>query len=553
MFVRIKASKNSPRKTVQICESYRIGKSVRQKILRHVGVASDTTHLQELKKLAQYLVEQMKKERLDPSLFDLPQFSGASVPPIEKINPPVINNTTPAIPVDLAKLKEEKRFVEGFHDIFGRLFSELGFHQFLSKRPSKTLLNILIARIANPSSKRCSQEFLDVEFGHTVALDTIYNMMDLLLPHQEAIQKHIASATCSLFHQEINVVLFDVTTLYFESVEQDELRDFGYSKDQKFHMTQVVLALASNEKGFPLGYKLFQGNTAEVSTLIQCVNAWKTILPIKEVFLVADRGMMTDKNLQALEDAQIKYVVAAKLKKCPQALQQHILTNQGTWTEVQKESHCKQDMLLSETRRLIVTYNEKRAQKDRQDRERILEKIQKRIGKSKNPKKLITNHGYVKYLQADGKIKISLNENKIAAEAAWDGFHGIITNDISSKAEELLTRYRRLWVIEECFRIQKNDLAMRPIFHWKPRRIEAHILICYMALALLRHAEWRIQLQQPGISIADIRRELARVQVSILTDIETEKRYRMPSSMSTKSKKIYQAMGVTRNFSAQEM
>lgn len=276
-------------------------------------------------------------------------------------------------------------------------------------------------------------------------------------------------------------------------------------------------------------------------------------MPIREVLLVADRGMMTDKNLLALENAKIKYVVAAKLKKYPKNIKERILTNQGTWVEVHKEQHCKQDMRLSDTRRLIVTYNEKRAQKDRLDRERILEKMQKRIGKSKNPKKLVTNHGYVKYLQAEGKVKLSINEEKVAEEASWDGFHGIVTNDTNSKAEELLERYRRLWIIEECFRIQKHDLKVRPIFHWKPRRIEAHILICYMTFALVRHAEWRIQLQQKAISLEDIRRELSRIQVSILTDRETEKRYCLPSNMSSKAKKIYQAMGVTRNLSAREI
>ncbi len=118
-------------------------------------------------------------------------------------------------------------------------------------------------------------------------------------------------------------------------------------------------------------------------------------------------------------------------------------------------------------------------------------------------------------------MKLTINQNKIAEEAAWDGFHGIVTNDTTSRAEELLERYRRLWIIEECFRVQKNNLAVRPIFHWRPQRIEAHILICYMTFTLVRHAEWRIQLQQKGISIEDIRRELGRVQVSILTDRET--------------------------------
>lgn len=553
MFIRVKpTNKNSPHKNVQICKSFRVGNKVRQKIIRHVGVAHDDAHLKELKNVAAYLIQQLKAEIQGPSLFDLP------TPLTEKAktetHPEVTQETlNPKIPVDLAALKEEKRIVEGFHDIFGKLFKELGFYQFLSKRPTKTLLDIIIARIANPASKRCSQEFLEAEFDRKIALDSIYNMMDLVLPYGDPIQKNIYQATCSLFKEEVNIVLFDVTTLYFESVCQDELRDFGYSKDQKFHMTQVVMALATNTEGFPLGYKLFPGNTGEVGTLLECLELWKTTLPIGEITLVADRAMMSEKNLKTLEDANIKYVIAAKLKKYSKDIKIKILKNEGLWIDLNKERHCKQEMILPNNRRLIVTFNEKRAKKDREDRERILEKMRKRLGKSKNPKKLVTNHGYAKFVQADGEVKLSINEEKIAEESNWDGFHGIVTNDTRASAEELLSRYRRLFVIEECFRIQKDDLAVRPIFHWKPERIQAHILICYMSFALVRHAEWRIQVQQKGISIRDIRRELQRVQASILRDQSTGKRYHLPSCMTQKAKKIYRAIGVTRNESAREI
>src|ERR1700733_5090958 len=149
MFIRIKTSNNSPRKSVQICESYRVGKSVRQKVLRHVGVAYDDAHLLKLKNLAKYLMEQLQKERTGPTLFEL---SPQEIPPQEQrvaFSVPSDEFHPPKLPVDLANLKEEKRLVEGFHNVFERLFQELGFHQFLSKRPSRILLDTIIARIAS--------------------------------------------------------------------------------------------------------------------------------------------------------------------------------------------------------------------------------------------------------------------------------------------------------------------------------------------------------------------------------------------------------------------
>lgn len=317
----------------------------------------------------------------------------------------------------------------------------------------------------------------------------------------------------------------------------------------------MVLALATNADGLPVGYQLFPGNTADVSTLLKCLEEWKKTLTIGQIVIVADRAMMSESNLTALESDStgIKYVIAAKLRKCAKDIKEKILKNEGQWIEFQEEHHCKQEFILPSKRKLIVTYSKNRAKKDREDRQRILEKIQKTIGKSKNPKKLITNRGYIKYLESNGKVDLKINEEKIAEEEAWDGFHGIITNDLETKSEELLARYRRLWVIEDSFRIHKHNLAVRPIFHYKPRRIEAHILLCYMAFCLIRHTQFRLRAHQKEISLDEIRRELQRVQASALEDEVTGKRYRIPSSMSSIAKTIYQVMGVKRELTPSQM
>src|SRR5271170_2212625 len=510
--------------------------------------------------------------------------------------------------VDLTNLFEQRRVVEGFHDIFGQIFRELGFNQILPQKQSEVLRDVLLARIAMPTSKHRAQEILAADFGRDIPLDRIYRMLDALLLKKDAVQKQVFSATQSLFAEQVNIVFFDVTTLYFESTEEDELRTFGYSKDQKFHMTQVVLALATNMAGLPVGYRLFPGNTAEVKTLLACLDEWKKILPIGEVFLVADRAMMSEANLAALENAQIKYVIAAKLKKMPPSIRKQILEKNGEALLFEEELVTKREFTLSNQRRLVVTHSPKREKKDRLDRERIVEKIQKRIGKSKNVKQLISNRGYSKFLKSEGEAELVLNADEISEEALWDGLHGVITNDTTSKSEELLARYRRLWVIEESFRIHKHHLAVRPIYHFKPERIEAHILLCYMAFTLVRHSAYRIDLQQKklypeplenwnldsakapavrsiakrsvlmqygplcdrrtpglwrsrnsnlltarGISVQDVRSELWRMQSSILRDKDTGKIYRLPSKMSADARSIYQAFGVPRCFGVREL
>jgi transposase len=151
-------------------------------------------------------------------------------------------------------------------------------------------------------------------------------MMDKLHERIPKIKELAFNSTLSLIpNKEINLVFFDVTTLYFESTEVDDLRAFGYSKDHRFNTTQIVLALATNEDGLPLGYELFSGNTAEVKTLLKAISAWESFMKIRDICFVADRAMFSKANLEALDLSGYRYIVAAKLKTLKGDLKEQIL------------------------------------------------------------------------------------------------------------------------------------------------------------------------------------------------------------------------------------
>jgi transposase len=560
MFIRIKSTPNSPRKSVQICEGIRKDGKVRQRVLRHVGVAKDEHHLAELKKLADVIKLQLIEEQKGPFLLPTKQlFTQAhadeqathlSTNLVEKAAE--ANAELPeSLTVDLRKLREKQRLVEGFHDVFGKLFRQFGFHHLLSKKQNEILKDILLARIAMPASKLRTQGMLSTDFGKDIPLERIYRMMDALILQKEDVQKRVFAVTEKLCFQEANLLLFDVTTLYFESTDTDELRNFGFSKDQKFHMTQVVLALATTGDGLPIGYRLFPGNTAEISTLLTCLDEWRKTLSIGKVVFVGDRGMMSEKNLQALEQAGVIYVVGSKLKKLPKPMQEQIL--QGPRQTDESKDQAVQDYRLENGRRLVVSHSLTRAVKDKKDRERGITKIYKRIGKGKNLKQLVPNYGYQKFLKTEGEGKLLLDEEKILQEETWDGFHGVITNAVDITVAELLGHYRRLWVIEESFRIQKHNLSIRPIYHFKSERIEAHILLCYMAFAMIRCLEFYMEKQQEPVTIEEMQHDLWRVQASILKDEETGRQYRVPSQTPQKAKKIYQVLGIERSLQPHEL
>ena len=557
MFIRINKTPNSPRKSIQIVESIRCGKKVTQKIIRYVGVAMDEAEEQKLKALAQDYMVKLRVEREQ----GLPP-TRVMVRPVIKLTPTIkktrgrpprkrLEAVVSPTEVRLKEVEEEARIIEGVHDVAGVMFDELYEGLLKSQRSMKLLKDLVLTRLVYPASKHRSQQVLENQFGKRHSLDTIYRLMDSLFPRIEAIKQHTFRKTHALFPDKIDVLFFDVTTLYFESVEVDSLRNFGYSKDCRFNTTQVVLALATNEVGLPIGYELFEGNRAEVTTLTLAIESWKTSFEVGSVCWVGDRGMFTAKNVTFLEEQGYQYIIAAKLRKLPKSVQMPLFEALNYRPTQLNQSLAWVAEFPYQQARLIVSYKSARALKDQHDRQRVLDKIQKTLGKNKkgNPHRFITNAGVKKFVTQDEQATLKVDEAKISHDASWDGLHGIISNIQETSAETLLARYAQLWVIEESFRLNKHTLQIRPIFHWKPERIHSHIALCYMAFSVLRHLQYRVNLTQK-LSVDTILNELLNVQASIHRHKHTNDRYRVPGYFTKQAQKIYKAFGLDRSLDA---
>jgi len=567
MYIRVTTTPKSPRKSVRVVESIRQGLKVKQIMIHNVGTAAGEKEIEKLRRLGRVWIaqEQLRREQsskqaglfkadtLKERISQIEQAEARTSPKaLGRKRRVKLRDVLPEEKVVLADLKEEQRIIEGIHDVGGHVFKQLGYDQLLSRKTDNTLLlDLVMMRLAKPSSKRQAQQILQKRFGRTHDLDAIYRLMDKLYPKIDDLKSATFNRTKAVIPEEIDILFFDCTTLYFESTDTDELRQFGYSKDHRFNTTQVVLALATNSDGLPIGYELFEGNKAEVTTLCACLETWKTMFKIKSVCFVADRAMMSDNNLKTLEDSNYTYVVAAKLRSLPKALQSDILIEKHYTVQSFGDHIGWIGEFEYKSRRLIVSYKTKRAHRDHYQREKILEKIKNRLGKEGDTKKLITNKGVKKYTKSESSQTV-LDQDKIDLETEWDGLHGIITNIKKDSAVSLLGRYARLWKIEESFRINKHTLSMRPIYHFKPERIRAHIAICYMAFSVLRHMEYVAKLRQK-ISPEVLIDELVNVQASIYSYEPGCKFYRLPGNFSKKASKIYKAFQITRNNNAQEI
>lgn len=539
MFVRIKTTPNSPRKSVQIVESVRDGTKIKQRIVRYVGIAMDDQELKRMVELAEHIKSKIEHDHV-PTLFGPEEMAEQAIKTknLQKLNDENLN-------VNLKNLEEEQRSVVGIHEIYGKIYDTLVFGNVLRKSSSSEILkHIVMARIANPSSKRASVMRLEEDFGISINLQAVYRMMDLLNSQaRQAIQDCAYNTTKELFGQKIDVIFFDATTLYFESFEEDEFKQNGYSKDLKFSQPQVLISLMVTKQGMPIGYEAFPGSTYEGHTLIPILEKIKARYQLDKVIFVGDSGILNEDNLLALEEAKYEYIIGARLKNQKAAIKKKILDLSRYQLHTEDAEVRLKDIQLDEEHRLVVTHSALRARKDAYDREKAIKKLTEKLKKNKDPKSLLSNYGYKKYLTIEGKSEIRLNEKKLEEQIQWDGLHGIITNSKELTPKELLEQYRGLWQVEESFRITKHDLKVRPIFHWTPDRVKAHLAISFMAFCCVRHLEYRVALQYKKMSPEAIRQELIRIQSSILKD-KNGQRYVIPSKAGTDGLKIYQVMGL---------
>jgi len=544
MFVRVKSTPNSPRNSVQLVESYRKDGKIRQRIVRHVGIAMDEDELQRLRDLGEYVKAKLEAES-QPTLFpaeDLAQLAVEARKRHEAQDQEPLN-------VNLKKLREEQRVVTGIHEICGEIYRELGFDKLMGARrkaAARNLFHTVMGRLANPQSKRATVADLEVNFGVNLSLQSVYRMMDAV--DEKVIEKakrQACEAANGLLNRPVQLLFYDCTTLYFESFTEDELKKDGYSKDMKFNQPQVVVGLLATEEGLPVDYEVYPGNQYEGKTLKTAIDNIRQNYDLKQVIFTADSAMLSKENLALLDQLEVAYIIGARLKNLTAAWTGQVLdTNSYENSESTAPYQRIREWDYGDGHRLIVTYSRKKAEKDRHDREKVVEKLRAKIAKSENPASLISNYGYQRFLRIEGDSKIVLEEKKLEQAARWDGLHGIITSASELSASEAIEQYKNLWQIEDCFRVSKHDLRMRPIFHWTPKRVRAHILICFLALVCIRCLAYRVRLRFEPMSPARIVRTLNSVQASILRDTSTQRRYVLPSRISEDARKLYTTMAL---------
>jgi len=349
----------------------------------------------------------------------------------------------------------------------------LGFDQY----QDQVIKDLVIARIYRPVSKLATQEDLHELFGRKYSLKTIYRHLKEALDKKikQIFQKALIKFTKDELKDNLRLVFYDVTTLYFDSQVKTKLKNFGFSKDHKHNKTQVMVGLVVNRQGFPLYFDLFTGNTFEGHTLIKVVKNIQKLLKVKRLVVVADSAMLSQINLQLLELNKIGFVVGARLGNLPEKLINQIF----------KDLKLKQDGQITQTSyhdyRLICSYSQKRANKDRSDRNKQLKKARSMLA---SPAKLTSKY---RFIQKTAGV-YNLNKRLIKKAKKLEGIKGYVTNTRLTP-KTIIDRYHDLWRVENSFRLTKSDLKARPIFHRLNETIKAHLVIVFASLAICKYIE----------------------------------------------------------------
>jgi len=450
MFLRKKKNKSGSI-SVQIISKSR----GRYKVVKTIGSGRTQQEVQNLEYLGNQELERLS---MQPKLF--------------------ISETDTMIDTFFEALSNTSIRVVGPELIFGKIYDKVGFNEI----EEELFRHLVISRLAFPLSKLKTIEYLYRYQGISLNINTVYRFLDKLNNQlKDKVEQIAFNHTKQVLGGNVSVVFYDMTTLYFEASDEDDLRKTGFSKDGKHSNPQIFLGLLVGIDGYAIGYDIFEGNTYEGHTLIPFLATIRKKFNLNKPVVIADSGLLSKDNIKALQEQEYQYILGARIKNETKDVKGRILKTRlkdGQIRSIQKDPDT----------RIIISYSDRRAKKDAHNRELGLKRLEKRISSGKLTKSNINNKGYNKYLKFEGEVSIEIDYDKFEKDSQWDGLKGYITNTKLSD-KEIIKNYSNLWHIEKAFRMSKTDLRIRPIYHRLKSRIEAHICISFAAYCIYKELE----------------------------------------------------------------
>ena len=394
------------------------------------------------------------------------------------------------------------------------------------------LLAMAAQRLDRPGSKlACHERWLDrvwLPEAKDLGLYQLYRAMDILAEHGDAIEEEVFWNSADLFKLDVDLIFYDATTAWFETDDEDvssytwkglkfePLRKRGHSKEGRDNDPQVIIALAVTREGIPVRSWIFPGNTSDVTTVAKIKDDLRG-MKLGRTLFVGDAGMYSAANLKELSKGAGRYILATPVGKIKE-IKDEVLSHPGRYADIAPNLRAKEVIIGDgeRRRRYILCLNEDEADRQKWRRAEILKTLEATLKslKKDHPKAachLVSSKRYGRYLSLDDKGRPYLDRDKIKRAEHLDGKFVLTTNDDTLSVADIALGYKGMWIIESCFRKMKTTgLEVRPMFHWMPQRITAHVKLCVLSLMIQRAAELATEL--PWNRITTILAPLKAVQ-----------------------------------------
>ncbi|MBI5024863.1 MAG: IS1634 family transposase [Candidatus Omnitrophica bacterium] len=535
MFLRIK--KTSSRHYLQIVESYREQGHVRQRVIGTIGRVEELSARGQVDQLLRSLAKYSERAIL--------LLAGAGDPEAE------VKKVGPGL-------------------IFGRLWERIGMGEHIREllqgrryqfEVERAIFVTVLHRLMNPGSDRQAERWLSayrIEKADSLQLQHFYRAMAWLgnplkgaatlerfSPRcvKDEIEERIFERRRNLF-TGLDLVFFDTTSFYFEGDGGESIGQYGYSKDQRPDLKQMIAGVVLDSEGYPLCCELWPGNTADVKSLKFVAKRLKKRFGIERMCVVADRGMISKETIAELRDEKIHYILGVRMRRNAAMAPQ--LLDEGGYKEItgpRKNRKAPSPLKVKETfinaQRYVICVNPEEVLADKETREHILSSLRENIKHGNNA--LIGNKGYRRYLRLEGGAHFVIDEKKVLDDARYDG-KWVLTTDTDLPAADVALKYKQLLLVERIFCDMKSVLETRPIFHKCDETIRGHVFCSFLALVLRKELEQALDRAGERFEWEDIKRDLKSLQEMTIKD--NGKEITVRSRADGCCGKVFQAVGV---------
>jgi len=380
---------------------------------------------------------------------------------------------------------------------------------------------------------------VEVEGFSDLALHHFYRTASFLCGVRHELEERLFARDTDLFTRQLDVVFLDTTSTYVYRNSETPYRKWGYSRDRRGDLPQLVLCVVVDGNGWPIAWEILPGNTADKAAFREVVARLREKFSIRSVVVVADRGMISKDSVEFLtghETAPFDYVLGCRLRQ-QKEVREDVLLQQGP-LEAVSDNLAVRDVFVGD-RRYVLCRNEIEARADAAARVALVEKLERTL-KESGPKAMVSNRGFSRFLRI-AKGSVSLDAQAVAADTRFDGVFVLTTNTNASAADVAL-RYKSLWRVERVFRETKSTIDMRPIFHHSDTNSIGHIVACFLALRLEVDLQRRLDEKKVDVPWPDLMLDLGQVHA---VDVELHgERYRLRTDLVRHAHHAFSAAGV---------